>query len=272
MNKLKSFNEFDEFNSGNIDNFSKKVSILVDESMDFKKFDESLFSTHVNMDNLNEESSPVLIWKKMNNPKIKQLNEKSGKGKSIYAYNKNPLTINGRFFSKFIGEDFIPKTIRSRNKVKGLKFPIVAMHPLKEKKEDSVYNTYNKFQKSESHYTLYQEKVNPRTKYNVVFFKGEPISIKENINHTLYDTFSGSTPAMFEQLSTIAKRVGSAYPLDVFSLNVYESMDGHMYVKGIKSNFDLDKSELNELYVRLYEDYYETKLPVWLKNKINEGI
>ena len=181
------------------------------------------------------------------------------------------MKINGRFFSKFIGEKFIPKTIRNRGKVKGLNFPIVAMHPLKEKKEDSVYNTLNKFQKSESHYTVYQEKINPRTKYNVVFFKNEAVSIKENVNKELYRV-KHETSAMKNQLNEIASKVSSVYPLDVFALNVYESMDGTLYVKGIKSNFDLEKSELNELYVRMYEDYYETSLPIWFKNKVNESI
>ena len=200
---------------------------------------------------------PILICGDL---KIKTINESNLEGLKVY----NSFNVKkGDILNQYVGENFIPKTIKNRNKVKGLSFPIVA----KGKRGSNTYGSYHMFKKSENDYSSYQEKPIPRTKYDVLMFKDEPVCMYEKINDTY--TSKNISRELGKKLRGISSKIMESHGLDVYHMKIYESVKGNYYLGGIRRCGDLNEKQSSLLYIKLYEDHYGYNVPVWFKNKIN---
>jgi len=181
----------------------------------------------------------------------------------VKIYNSFNIKRGKNILEKFIGENFIPKTIKNRNKVKGLKFPIVA----KNKNESNTYSSYHMFKKSENDYNSYQEKVIPKTKYEVLMFKDNPVCMYEKVNDKYYHKNISSS--LSKKIKSISNKIMESHGLDVYYMKIYESMKGNHYLSGVNRCDNLNKRQSGLLYIKLYEDHYQYPIPTWFKNKIN---
>ena len=251
MNKLKTFVEFEKHIGGNHADLLNKVQIMgesyTDEKSPFKRilsFTES-------------DGGPILIC---NN--VSLINESNVSKESLY--NSYILTKRNNKLSRFTGESFIPKTVKNRNNVKRLTFPIVAIG---KKGVKNVYETYNKFNKSENFYHTFHEKIIPKTKYEALFFRNEPIHAVEKINETSKKV--NMSTGFKAKLTKIANSVLEKHKMDVYYMKINEDGKGSLFLRDIRKPGVLSESQANILYVAIYEDHYNHNLPFWFKNKMN---
>lgn len=252
--KLKNFNEFEIHKNGNVDDIIGKIQILSDSV----SIDNSPF-THISSFK-ESNGNPILI---LGDNKLTNLNESNLINEHLY----NSYNLHSKFniYKKYANESFIPKSINNRNKIKKLKFPIEA---LGKGGILSSYKTMNRFNKSENVYHTYREKINPRTKYEILMFRDKPIDMVENINNVY--TSKKMSPSILKRITNISNRIGENHKLDVYYIKIYESDKNKIYLSGITKCNRLDEKQANLVYVKLYEDYYKHSVPTWFKNKINE--
>ena len=251
MNKLKTFSDFEKHISGDHSELINKVQIIGES-------DNTEKSPFNRIDSFDEsDGGPILIC---NN--ISMINESSVQKEQLY--NSYALTNRNNKLSKFIGESFIPKTVKNRKNVKRLNFPITAIGKNGTK---NVYETYSKFKKSENYYHTFQEKPVPKTKYEVLFFKNEPIHATEKINENGRHKKINSD--FKTKLTHISDSIMKKHKLDVYCMNITESLNDTLFLRGLKKCSNMSESQANVLYVKLYEDYYQYNLPFWFKNKMN---
>ena len=249
---IRSFDEFESYSNGNEDNILGRIQILTNESV----LENSPFIKVTSMDEA--QDLPILVcgdfeWSAIN---------ESGKT-GLKVYNSYNIKTKGDLLKKFVGESFIPKMVKDRSKAKKLSFPIVASG----KKGSTTYNTPYMFNKSENNYVSYQEKIIPKTKYDVLMFKNKPICVYEKINDTFKDR--GLKSKIVESAIKIAKKILESHGMDAYKLKIYESNKGGHYLGGIHKCSDLNERQSNLLYIALYEDHYGYAVPTWFKNKIN---
>ena len=252
MSKLKTFSDFEKHISGNHSELINKIQIIGESNI----AEKSPFSRIDSFDKSN--GGPILIC---NN--ISMINESNVNKEQLY--NSYVLTNRNNKLSKFIGESFIPKTVKNRKNVKRLSFPITAIG---KNGTQNVYETYNRFKKSENEYHTFQEKPVPKTKYEVLFFRNEPIHAMEKINESSKHKKINSD--FKTKLTHIANSIMKKHKLDVYRMNITESLNNTLFLRGLKKCNDLSESQANVLYVKLYEDYYQYNLPIWFKNKMNQ--
>lgn len=251
--KLKSFNEYETYRSGNVKDITGKVQIL-GENISIEN------SPFVHIGSVKESNgSPILIF---DNIKASIINESGSSNE--HFYNSSNLNSRLNIHSKYANESFIPKSIRNRNKVRKLKFPIEAIGS----SGISNYKTLNRFNNSENVYHTFREKINPRTKYEVLMFRDKPIDMVENINNTY--TSKKINSDMLKKISAISNKINENHKLDVYYIKIYESDRNRLYLSGINKCNRLNEKQANLIYVKLYEDYYKHAVPTWFKNKINE--
>ena len=250
---IRSFEEFENYANGNQDNLLGKIQILTNEETSNK-------TPFIQISSIDEASDmPLLVCGDF---KWSAINE-SGKS-DLKIYNSYNIKTKGDLLKRFVGESFIPKIVRDRNKAKKLKFPIIASG----KKGSNTYNTPYMFNKSENDYTSYQEKVIPKTKYDILMFRDKPICAYENVNGKYKD--KGLQSKIAESASKIAKKILESHGMDAYKLKIYESNKGNYYLGGIYKCDDLNEKQSNLLYIALYEDHYGYNIPTWFKNKVND--
>jgi hypothetical protein len=248
---IRSFKEFENYMSGDEKSVINKVHIITSGEIS----ENSPFSVIPNLEEA--DGLPVLMC---GNFKLKMINESNVNNLKIYnSFNIKKTNV----LNKFIGENFIPKTIKNRTKVKSLKFPIVASG----KNGTNTYNSYHMFKKSENDYNSYQEKIIPKTKYNVLMFKNEPICMYEKVNDKTFH--KNISEKLRSKASSISKRIFESHGLEVYNMRIYESTGGNYYLSGISKCDSLNEHQAGLLYVKLYEDHYDYKVPTWFKNKVN---
>lgn len=248
---IRSFKDFENYISEDESNLKNKVNIITDGKLDKN-------SPFYVISSLNESRGlPVLMCGDL---AIKTLNESNPNDSKIYnSFNLKKVNV----FSKYIGENFIPKTIKNRNSVKTLRFPIVA----KGKSGSNIYKSFHMFKKSENDYTSFQEKPIPRTKYDVLMFRDQPISVYEKINDTYTDMLLSKN--LQKKITSISSKIIESHGLDVYHMKIYESIEGGYYLGGVRKCSDLDQKQAGLLYIKIYEDHYKYNIPTWFKNKIN---
>src|SRR6056300_1570403 len=111
---IRSFEDFENYIGGNEESIRGKVKIISNGNIS----EDSPFSI---ISSLKEaKGMPVLMCGDFS---IKKINGSSLEGLKIY----NSFSVKkGDVLNKYVGENFIPKTIKNRNKVKSLTFPITA--------------------------------------------------------------------------------------------------------------------------------------------------
>jgi hypothetical protein len=254
--KLKKFNEYASFYSKDPRNFEKKVAFASSEDCGvdvFKKVNDSAdikFSMH---------DTPIILW---NNFDYSQpsINESTA-----FVFNSKRVPRFEEVSQEFETEPFLPKTVHSRKEVKRLKFPITGV--AKDSTED--FKTYGKFKKSEKSFSKFREKITPRTRFDVLAFKSEPIHIQERINQIGFDV----DPDRFKyytQVESIVEKIKSRYPLDFYHICLTEA-DGKLYLDDITTSTKLSPSQSIKMYETAYSDYYAAKLPNWFKTHLFES-
>jgi len=250
--KLKNFDIFEKYLNGKTEDITNKIQILSENL----SINNSPFNHISSIDESN--GTPILIC---NNFKISNINESD----SIKEHFYNSFNINSRsnFISKYTNESFIPRSTKKRNDIKRLTFPIEAIGT----NINTQYKTLNKFNKSENVYHTFREKINPKTKYEVLMFRNKPIDIVEKINDSY--KYKKMDTHINKSISKIVNKINESHKLDVYYIKIYESANGKIYFSGINKCNSLNERQANFLYMKLYEDHYEYPIPTWFKNKIN---
>jgi len=248
---IRSFTEYEKYTNGSIEDIIGKVHAITQENVNYN-------SPFANIKSLEEANDfPILICSEF---KVTKLNE-SGKIKSK-IYNQFNFRKGYNLINKHIGESFVPKTVKDRNNVKRLKFPIVASG----KNGSNTYNSLYMFKKSENDYNSYQEKIVPKTRYEVLMFKNEAVSVYEKINDNRYER--NATKDLDKAIKNITGKISESHGLDAYYLTIYESIGGKYYLNKVSKCSSMNEKQANQLYIKIYEDYYGYDLPNWFKNKV----
>jgi hypothetical protein len=247
---IKSFKDFTNHVSGDEKDLTNKVQIISNGEI----YENSPFSITSSLEESN--GLPVLICGDF---EMKSINESIGKDLKVY----NSFNLKkGNILNKFVSENFIPKTVKDRNNVRRLNFPIIATG----KNGSNTYRSFHMFKKSENEYDSFQEKIIPKTKYEVLMFRDKPICAYEKVNDTYKDKNIPSD--LYKKIVGISSRIMESHGLDVYHMKIYESTQKKYYLRGVHKCKDLDEKQANLLYIELYEDHYGYSIPTWYKNKI----
>tara|TARA_B100000963_G_C22632643_1_gene675795 strand:- start:3744 stop:4511 length:768 start_codon:yes stop_codon:yes gene_type:complete len=246
---IRSFNEYEKYINGEEKDIVNKVYILINDEANYK----SPFSK---IESLNEASNmPVLIC---NDFRITRLNESN----NYTVYNSFNFRKGYNHLNKYVGESFIPKVVKNRNNVKRLKFPIIATG----KNGSNTYNSLYKFKKSENSYDKFQEKINPKTRYKILMFNNDLVSVHENINNQNFEVVPSKK--LSRAIKHINNKVSEGHKFDAYCLTIYESDLGKYYLKSINKCNSLDEKQSYQLYIKIYEHHYGYNIPTWFKNKV----
>lgn len=252
--KFKNFDQYTSQYSNDATSFLNKVGIATSESIDFPYFE--YLKSHFD---LNESASDIPIIVSSDFAFESQAIYESNR----FTYNLNEAPSIDTIYEDFSGAQFIPKLAKSIPDAKKLKFPVVAYG----KKGESEFKTIGKLRSSEGIYSKFREKIVPKTKFNVLSFKGKPISIVERVNKFPLDV----NLKRFKHLSRvneISKKLFEKYDLDFYNIEILESVKGGLYINGMNKKLELNPHQAYVVYENAYEDFYNSRIPNWVKNKI----
>jgi hypothetical protein len=257
--KYKNFNQYSEQYSRDANTFINKVAIATNENINFPYFNY-IKNQYELKENLNK--IPVIV-----------ADDYSFKSNALYesefTYNLNKAPNFNMVIEDFSGAKFIPSYTRDIKTIKKLKFPIIAYNKLGEGVE---YKTLGKLKASEGLYEKFREKVIPKTKFNILSFKGKPISIVESINKFPLDVDMNRFVHM-KEATKISEELYEKYNLDFYNVELLESVKGGLYLNNVNRKLDLNPHQALTVYEAAYSDFYDSKLPNWVKNKmITESI
>jgi hypothetical protein len=251
--KLKNFDNYAKFYSNDPSRFEKRVAIA-------SKFESHpLFEKVCNLEemaNLDKEV-PLIMWDKFS---FNNTNEST----SPYLYNRTYLQDPNEIIKAMRGEEFMPKMVDSRSMVKGLKFPIVGM----DDSDREEYKTYHKFKSSEKTFPIYQEKVNPRGRYEVVVLDEKPVHMIKRVKGVDFDA-NMSRFKWQDQLDAIISKVKELSESNVFIVHVLEK-DDKLFLEKVCQEGKLNDAQSVKLYEKLYESHYSTQLPTWFKKHVKD--
>jgi hypothetical protein len=251
--KLKNFDNYAKFYSKDPLRFEKRVALA-------SKFESHpLFEKISNLDELAslDREIPLIMWDKFS---FNSTNESA----SPYLYNRTYLQDPKEIIKAMRGEEFMPKMADSRATVKGLKFPIIGI----DGSNQEEYKTYHKFKSSEKTFPIYQEKIKPRGRYEVVVLDEKPIHMIKRVSGVDFD----ANTARFkwqDQLDTIITKVKELSESNVFIINVLEK-DNKLFLEKVSQEGELNDAQSVKLYEKLYESHYSTQLPTWFKKHVKD--
>jgi hypothetical protein len=253
---IKNFDQYSSQFSADPLNFLNRVAIATDES-----FNHSYFHTIKNKFDLLDSpiDVPVIITDSFNES-TQIINESLSR-----KYNSSVLPNREELFDLFKSSSYVPNETNDIKKIKSLKFPITAAG--RDYRDD--YKSITQLKNSERLYSRFTEKPAARTRFKILGFKNEPISIVEWINKFPLDVELNGFQYMNEA-QDLCKRIYEKFKSDVYNIEVIESIDGKIYIESIDRKLDLNPHQAKLLYESIYEDFYRTRLPNWVKNKINE--
>jgi len=253
---FKNFDQYTRQYSNDVASFINRVAIATNETIEFPYFDyiKNKFDLKENHKNI-----PIIVS-----------DDFTSESTAIYesgefTYNLNEMPSIEEVFDDFKNEKFITNQKYNIKDTKQLKFPITAYS----KNSETEFKTIGKLRASEGVYERFREKIVPKTKFNVLSFKGEPISIVEKINKFPLDVDMRRF-ALMTEVKNIARTLHKKYDLDFYNIEIYESIQGGLYVNGVNRKLDLNPHQALTVYEYAYNDYYSTKIPNWVKNKMIE--
>lgn len=254
---FKTFNEYINQFSSEFSNYSNRVGLATSESLNFPYF--NYLKSHFDVNEM-DSNYPIIIGE--------GFAFESSVINESFTYNLNTCPDFDQVSVDFKEKSFIPSEARSFNEVKKLKFPVTAYH--KDGKED--FKTIGKLRGSDNIYNRFVEKIVPKTKFKVLSFKGNPISIIETVNKFPLDVDIKRFKYLNE-VSKISNDLHSKYKIDFYNIEILESTKGGLYLNGVNKKMDLNPHQSFKVYEAAYEDFYNTRLPNWVKKKmIDESV
>jgi len=249
--KLKNFDNYTRFYSKDPLRFEKRVALA--SNLDSHPLFEKI-SNLEEMANLDREV-PLIMW---DNFSFNNANESS----SPYLYNRTYLQEPAEIIKAMRGESFMPKTVDSRAQVKSLTFPVIGLGT----SSPEEYKTYYKFKSSEKTFPIYQEKVIPTGRYEVLVLDENPVHIIKRVKGVDFDA-DMSRFKWQDQLSTIIAKVKELSESNVYVVNVLEK-NNRLFLEKVSQEGKLNTAQSVKLYEKLYESHYSTQLPTWFKKHI----
>jgi hypothetical protein len=222
-------------------------------------FEHSYFKLIKNQFDLHEASidSPIIITD-LFNESSQIINESLN-----YKYNSS-ITPDWKLVEEsFSNSSYFPKQVSDIKKIKDLRFPIVAQSG----SFSDEYKSVGKLKSAERIYKNFKERPVPRTRFKILAFKNNPISIVEWINKFPIDVDLNNFIYISES-EDLCNKIYDKFKLDVYNIEILESVDGRIYLESIDKKINLNPHQARLLYESIYEDYYKTRLPNWVKNKI----
>lgn len=257
--KYKNFEQYSRQYSKDIESFINRVAIATNESIKFPYFDyiKNKFDLQENYKNI-----PIIVSDDFTN-ESDALNESDE-----FTYNLNEMPTIDTVFDDFKNESFTTNSVSDIKNIKELKFPVTAYH-----KDGSIdFKTLGKLKASEGIYNSFREKIIPKTKFKVLSFKGDPISVVETINKFPLDVDMKRFTRLNE-VRKISKALHDKYDLDFYNIELLESANGKLYINGVNRKLDLNPHQAFVVYEAAYNDYYTSRVPKWVKDKmINESV
>jgi hypothetical protein len=218
----------------------------------------------IDVDRLQEnyKNIPIIVSDDFTNESI-ALNESDE-----FTYNLNELPSLTRVLDDFKNESFTTNQEFDIKNIKKLKFPITAYH----KNGSTDFKTIGMLKKSEGIYERFREKIIPKTKFKVLSFKGEPISVVETINNFPLDV-DMKRFMLLNEVKRISKSLHEKYDLDFYNIELLESSNGKLYINNVNRKLDLNPHQAFVVYEAAYNDYYTSSIPNWVKDKmLNESV
>lgn len=252
--KLKKFNDYSLGYSKDPKNFEKRVTFASPTQTALEIFDQ--VSNPFDFKNGSIET-PVVLWDGFSFD-FTQINEKA------QFFNRKSIPTSSEIAQKYSGLDFMPKSTNVRKEVKGLRFPIIGDLG----KDSQEFKTYGKFRKSEKSFSNFREKIVPRTKFDVLTFRDEPIHVEERINKLGFDVNIGSFEFLNES-KKIANLINREYGPDFYKIRLLEA-NGLVYLDSIVASGELSPAQYLKMYEMAYENSYHSKLPNWFKVSLFE--
>jgi len=253
---IKSFDQYTSQFSSDPSNFLNRIGIATSEN-----FNHSYFKVIKNRFDLMETAVdfPIIITDTFNET-TQIINESL-----THKYNSAGLPTQESLLESFKDLGYLPNEVDSIRNIKSLTFPITAIG--KNFKDD--YKSVGSLRNAERIYSKFREKPVARTKFKVLGFKGNPISVVEWINKFPLDVdLTGFQ--YIKELEEICESISKNFNLDVYNVNLVESIKGKILVESIDRKLDLNPHESKLLYESIYQDFYKSRLPNWVKSKINE--
>lgn len=250
---LKRFDEFARSYSKDPNTFKGQVAIVCNEELAsdlFKKVSAPAHSLPKGM--------PILVWDEA--PLPTNVNE------SFSLINKRSLPSQDELYEELNGKAFVPKTVKRRDEVKGLKFPIIG---ISETRRDE-FKTLGKWKKSEERYGRFREAIRPGTVFEAIYHKNEPIHLMTEKGGLDFDVDLNQFKHA-AALSEIGECLNSKYSPGFYRARLVES-NGNIFLDSVGSTGRLTPSQLVSIYNEAYESHYGSRLPNWFKRDVFESV
>lgn len=251
------FIKFDDYireSSNDIKTFIKKVAIATNEGFDFPYFNV----VKSDIDIMENFDMPIIMTEGFKGKSYKIFES------DVFTYNRNNVPKFNKIIKDLSESAYSPKTTNDITKVKKLKFPIKATS----NGEVFEFKTIGKLKSSERIYDEFTESPVAKTRYTILTFKGKPISITETINKFKLDV-DMKRFKFINEANDISKLIDDSYNnLDFYNIEVVESMSSQMLLTGVNRNIDLNPLQAAQVYEAAYKDYYQSRLPNWVKKEM----
>lgn len=253
---IKNFDQYSIRYSKDPNKFLNQVNVAVGES-----FSHSYFNVISNSHDLSESNAdfPMILTDSFVF-EYNSINESS-----VFKYNYRDLPSKDSIYEYFLGLGYSPKSVSNIKDIKKLKFPIEASNS----KGTDLYKTIGKLKNCESIYKSFKESPEAKTQFKILSFKGNPISIVEKINKFPIDVDLNSFKYL-EECQNISEAAYNEFGIDICNISIIESLNEKIYVKSIDKKFDFNPHQAKIVYESVYEDFYQTRLPNFVKHMILE--
>ena len=251
---FKTFSEYSRTNSNDIKSYLNRVVLATNEKIEYSYFDSI---SNIFEFNKLDTDKPVIMYEKFTFD-YSTINESE-----VFTYGIYNTPSSDDIYRDLLENEYVPSRVDNIKNIKKLKFPIIA----KNEKITSKYKTMGKLKKSENIYSNFIEDIIPKTRFKALAFKGNPICLQEKINK--YDIDCDLLDFKYaSNINSICKSLYSKYGLDFYSIRLIESSKGKIYLEGVEGITSLNPYQAITVYESAYNDFYQAKLPTWVKKKI----
>lgn len=190
------------------------------------------------------------------------------------------------FYKMFEDTDFIPKAVYKKEDAKDLEFPIIA------KPDDGhsglgieIFDTYEDLEKSKGKFENYSEAKDLDREFRVLLMNEDPVLVHERVSlneneikdkeadeqtEFTYVDQDMSKLDFMDQVNDICKKVREKLKLGLWSIDLMIDKSGDCWVAEINSASGMAADKMARVYVKVYEDFYNEKLPQEFKTHLNE--
>ena len=190
------------------------------------------------------------------------------------------------FYKMFKDTDFIPKAVYKKEDAKDLEFPIIA------KPDDGhsglgieIFDTYEDLEKSKGKFENYSEAKDLDREFRVLLMNEDPVLVHERVSlneneikdkeadeqtEFTYVDQDMSKLDFMDKVNDICKKVREKLKLGLWSIDLMIDKSGDCWVAEINSASGMAADKMARVYVKVYEDFYDEKLPQEFKTHLNE--